>query len=101
MFGLRSKPNNDTKFDNCRSELNSGLDVHKIYKKSVYIPDYLRVSFTRLRLMSHNLKIETGRWSRLPREARVCTCNSVQYKMNVTLCWIVLYRSIFVKIIIN
>ena len=27
--------------------------------------------------MSHNLKIETGRWSRLPRESRVCNCNNL------------------------
>ncbi|KAK7028015.1 hypothetical protein SK128_012938 [Halocaridina rubra] len=67
---IRCKPDTASKFVNYRSELNSGLDVHKIYKKSVYIPDYLRVSFTRLKLMSHTLKIETGRWSRLPREQR-------------------------------
>ena len=28
--------------------------------------------------MSHNLKIETGRWSRIPRERRVCSCNRNQ-----------------------
>ena len=27
--------------------------------------------------MSHNLKIETGRWSRIPRESRVCSCNNI------------------------
>ncbi|KAK7081978.1 hypothetical protein SK128_000611 [Halocaridina rubra] len=74
---IRCKPDIASKFVTYRSELNSGLYVHKIYKKSLYIPDYLRVSFTRLRLMSHNLKIETGRWSRLPREASVCNCNNI------------------------
>ena len=28
--------------------------------------------------MSHNLKIETGRWSRIPRERRVCQCDDRQ-----------------------
>ena len=28
--------------------------------------------------MSHNLKIETGRWSRIPRERRVCRCDNSQ-----------------------
>ena len=37
--------------------------------------------------MSHNLKIETGRWSRVPREARVCICstNVVQDECHVLL----------------
>ena len=29
-----------------------------------------------LRVMSHDLRIETGRWSRTPRELRVCSCDS-------------------------
>ena len=61
--------------------------MHEVYRKSVYVPDYLRVCLTRLRLMSHNLKIETGRWSRLPREDRVCQCDriSVQDEKHVLL----------------
>ena len=39
------------------------------------IPDYLRIAFTRLRVMSHTLKVETGRWSRTPLEQRLCCCN--------------------------
>ena len=46
---------------------------------SPYVPDYIRVSFSRLRLMSHSLKVETGRWSRIPREARLCDrCDAQQ-----------------------
>ena len=41
-----------------------------------FIPDYHRESFSRIRLMSHNLKIETGRWSRIPRERRMCHCDN-------------------------
>ena len=51
--------------------------MHSIYDKNVYIPDYLRVAFTRFRLMSHNLKVETGRWSRIARDQRVCQCDGV------------------------
>ena len=54
------------------------MDVHPIYRTNIFIPDYLRVSFSRIRLMSHNLKIETGRWSRIPRDRRVCHCDYIQ-----------------------
>ena len=53
--------------------LNTELTKHCIYD-SVDIPEYTRVDFTRLRTGSHRLKVETGRWSRLPRERRLCTC---------------------------
>ena len=38
------------------------------------MPDYQRESFSRLRLMSHNLRIKTGKWSRTPAEQRLCFC---------------------------
>ena len=49
------------------------------------IPDYKREAFTRMRVMSHSLRIETGRWSRTPSEQRVCQCdeNSVQTERHV------------------
>ena len=71
---IRSK-DNATKFVTYRTELNPNLSTHDIYTKSVYIPDYKRIAFTRLRLMSHNLKVETGRWSRIVRDRRVCLCD--------------------------
>ena len=76
-----------TKFQTYCSELNPELEVHVAYGKSVYIPDYVRVQFTRLRVMSHNLKIETGRWNRTAREGRVCQCDlsSVQTENHVLL----------------
>ena len=49
-----------------------------IYRTNIFIPDYLHVSFSRIRLISHSLKIETGRWSRIPRERRVCQCDNTQ-----------------------
>ena len=69
---------NATKFQTYCNELNPGLERHNAYGKSVFLPDYIRVTFTRLRLMSHNLKIEIGRWSRLPRRERVCQCDRVE-----------------------
>ena len=38
----------------------------------------LQHKFSRLRLSSHSMPIETGRWSRIKREERLCTtCNSL------------------------
>ena len=68
--------------------LNPTLEVHPLYTdKLAAIPDYLRISFTRFRLSSHMLKIETGRWCRTPREERLCECNtSIQDELHVFLC---------------
>ena len=33
-----------------------------------------RIEFTRYRLSSHNLKVETGRWGRVARENHTCLC---------------------------
>ena len=40
------------------------------------IPEFKRVQYTRIRLSSHNLRIETGRWCRTPREERICECKA-------------------------
>ena len=40
----------------------------------VPIPEQRLVSVHRLRLGSHHLRVETGRWSRTPAEERVCHC---------------------------
>ena len=49
------------------------------------IPEYLRIAYTRFRLSSHNLRVETGRWARVPPENRVCVCDnsSVQDEQHV------------------
>lgn len=64
-----------TKFTVYRSLLNPSLSVHNIYSSREFIPDYKRQSFTRIRVMSHNLRVETGRWSRIPPDLRLCSCN--------------------------
>ena len=74
-----SNEQNATKIMNYAEKLNPSLNLHPIYTTQSYVPDYMRVSFSRLRLMSHSLKVETGRWSRIPREERLCDrCNAGQ-----------------------
>ena len=53
-------------------ELNPGLTVSPFLNRI----DRVGKCILKFRLGSHNLKIETGRWSRIKREARLCTsCN--------------------------
>ena len=51
------------------------------------VPEFQRITYTRLRLMSHRLKVETGRWTRpvTPRERRLCSCNAIQTEEHVLL----------------
>ena len=55
-------------------QCNPNLERHPFYTHEHCLPEVHRRAFTRLRLSSHKLRIETGRWSRLPREDRTCTC---------------------------
>ena len=66
-----------TKFANYTNVLNPNFVVSPVYTTEEYIPDYQRTSYTRLRVMSHSLKVETGRWSRIPADQRVCPCDGV------------------------
>ena len=60
--------------------LNPSLSMHDIYSRKArfeFVPEHYRIEFTRLRLSSHRLKVETGRWSRINRENRICNiCNN-------------------------
>ena len=99
---LQHDPNNDplskiasrvtmkqdsTKFVVYKTILNPSLSVHQVYKSNECIPDYKRQAFTRLRVMSHSLQVEKGRWSRTPPDLRLCTCenNVVQTEKHVLL----------------
>ena len=65
-------------------EINPELITHEVYNTKEYINERERLSFTRFRLSSHHLKIETGRWARIEREERVCGCgNGVQDEQHV------------------
>ena len=65
-------------------ELNPQLTVHSMYSNPL-IPEHQRIATTRFRLSSHNLLVEKLRWSRVPREQRLCPCNrwSIQDEYHV------------------
>lgn len=69
---LRERSANANKFNTYVSDFNPSLSVHKVYSTDMYVPDFHRTAFTRVRLMSHNLQVETGRWSRIPAHLRTC-----------------------------
>ena len=57
--------------------INPNLTMHSVYDKRLrgdFIPEHYRIAFTRMRTSSHRLRVETGRWSRIDRERRVCKC---------------------------
>ena len=62
-------------------DLNPTLEKSCLYTQDV--PEHVRIKITRLRLSSHNLKIETGRWSRLPKEERLCSCGVIQTERHI------------------
>ena len=64
--------------------VNPNLTRHTAYD-SPGIPEYVRIAFTRLRLSSHRLRMEVGRWSRIPRDLRLCQCGSVQTMEHILL----------------
>ena len=85
---LRGKINSSerTKYNTYRT-INPDLSQHVAYSKSKstsgFVPEYARISFSRMRLSSHRLRIETGRWTRLPRDQRLCECGAVQDEEHV------------------
>ena len=71
----------------CR-DINANLSVHNLYLTKSNIFEVHRVAFTRLRVSSHSLAVETGRWNRrgrgrLPMEERLCSCGAVQSEEHV------------------
>ena len=67
-------------------EINPKMNVHNVYTSNEYINERERLSFTRFRLSSHHLRIETGRWARIEVEERICDCgNGIQDEQHVLL----------------
>ena len=63
--------------------MNPSLYSPKIYQNDT-INEYKRIQYNRLRLPSHYLSVEIGRWSRTPQEERLCTClQDVQTENNI------------------
>ena len=71
-------PSSDRSKSQLYLSLNPSLETHQIYLSKCIIKEYERINFTRLRLSSHRLKSETGRWHvpPLPRNERICTCGN-------------------------
>lgn len=68
--------------------MNPSLSVQHIYSSRGKVTELHRVAFSRLRVISHNLAIETGRWNRRGRgrlevEERLCPCGAVQTELHV------------------
>ena len=63
--------------------LNPLLTSPASYGKESSVKEYQRTSFTRLRLSSHRLRIETGRWSRIAPDQRLCNCGEIQTEDHV------------------
>ena len=83
----RIRASERTKFVTYRDLMNPALEVHPMYR-STDSQERERLTLTKFRLSSHNLAIERGRWTRKPREERLCpTCNVVQDELHaVTEC---------------
>ena len=58
--------------------MNTSLEAHPATNpwNRASIPEQNHIALTRIRLASHLLRIETGRWSRIPRENRLCNCRT-------------------------
>ena len=60
------------------SKRKSYLEINPKLEPTTYrssqLPEHDRIAYTRMRLGSHHLKVETGRWARIPRENRLCQC---------------------------
>ena len=65
--------------------MNANLSPCAIYFPTSYVPEYARLATTRIRLSSHNLRIETGRWARLNREDCLCPCGAIQTESHALL----------------
>ena len=57
--------------------INPNLNYKKIYT-NIDIRERKRIVVTRFRLSAHRLKIGTGKWSRVPRDRRICQCSENQ-----------------------
>jgi hypothetical protein len=68
--------------------INNDLKCHDVYSSlrpmnRPLIPEIYRIAFSRFRLSSHRLRIESGRWARLARHERLCRCGLVQDEEHV------------------
>jgi hypothetical protein len=79
---IKIRSSTRTKFETYSTIMNPRLELHAMYCDPA-IPEHERLAVTRLRLSSHNMAIERGRWTRTPREERLCHCGMVQDEPHV------------------
>ena len=65
--------------------INPDLSVHPMYMNDIDADDGLRIQCTRLRVSSHRLKVETGRWARINAEDRLYSCGRQSRMRNTSL----------------
>ena len=63
--------------------MNPALTIHDMYALTD-VTEKHRLTVSRIRLSSHNLAIERGRWNRTPREERKCSCDAVQDEQHIS-----------------
>ena len=58
------------------TSINPTMCTLPLYNTAAKIPEHQRIALTRIRLSSHRLRIETGRWTRpkTPEAERLCQC---------------------------
>ena len=78
----RVKESPKSRYLTYRTDVNTELVQHPMYR-DITIPEHNRIVVTRIRLSSHNMAIEKGRWSRVPRDQRLCSCGEVQTEAHI------------------
>lgn len=69
--------------DKAYVSINPDVKVDPVYLQTSSVSEHVRLNFTRLRCISHNLAIERGRYTRTPREERTCPCGEIQTECHV------------------
>lgn len=80
---LKNVKEEATKLHTYSHIINPTLVRHPVYSTTCNLFERDRIIFTRLRTSSHNLRIETGRWSRTPRNRRLCLCGEIQTESHI------------------
>ena len=68
------------------------LIVYDVYIRRgiLYLIEHFRLAYTRFRLSEHNLRIETGRWARVPREECCVTESQDESRVDfIVLCYFI------------
>ena len=66
--------------------MNPSLSVHNVYRNmdlSVRVPEQHRRAFSRLRIILHNPRIETGKWARITNENRLWPWGLMQTEQHI------------------